>query len=505
MYKIGELSALCHIPVKTLRYYADIGLLVPDEIDRFTGYRYYSAEQLYACHRIAALKALGFSLDEIRTYRDAGQGDSLLAVIGAKARELEARQAQIALQLRELETMKENITNQKALYPVALREAAPIRVAELRKVYPTAADAETALAALLRSLPRRAVGPRRLLVHHETAYKTADLDLSVCVELTETVPACGDYTVRTLAPAHRLATLVCPRDEAERGLTRLLEYIGDHGYITVGSIYETRHADGPLELAVPVEPATVLTVDAEPLPFENDPAVIGRWELLDILPSAEQFCDGHPKCEGPLENDELYFLPGGEGYWIWGGWTRGILYQRFRGRCLACPYTLRRVGERTLLFVEMHHLRDGHALTTRACWVYAQTTATAYTKADIAIRDNTDLPALPDPSVTGRWVVRDFYPTYSPDAFDPAVQNRPQDSLFLRALDFAGDNTCVMVTEKGESRFPYTRGILLSPRSGTASAYETRELDGKEYLFLEWKSGDYVWGRGRVNMYVLTR
>ncbi len=34
MYKIGELSRLCLIPVKTLRYYDNEGLLVADEIDR---------------------------------------------------------------------------------------------------------------------------------------------------------------------------------------------------------------------------------------------------------------------------------------------------------------------------------------------------------------------------------------------------------------------------------------------------------------------------------------
>lgn len=66
MYKIGELSKLCRIPVKTLRYYDSEGLLVPDNIDRFTGYRYYSAAKLAECNRIIALKELGFTLDEIR-------------------------------------------------------------------------------------------------------------------------------------------------------------------------------------------------------------------------------------------------------------------------------------------------------------------------------------------------------------------------------------------------------------------------------------------------------
>ncbi len=43
MYKIGELSKLSQIPVKTLRFYDAEGILVPDEIDEFTGYRYYGA------------------------------------------------------------------------------------------------------------------------------------------------------------------------------------------------------------------------------------------------------------------------------------------------------------------------------------------------------------------------------------------------------------------------------------------------------------------------------
>lgn len=39
MYRIGELSKLCNISVKALRYYDAQGLLIPDKIDKFTGYR----------------------------------------------------------------------------------------------------------------------------------------------------------------------------------------------------------------------------------------------------------------------------------------------------------------------------------------------------------------------------------------------------------------------------------------------------------------------------------
>ena len=66
MYKIGELSKLSKIPVKTLRYYDSEGILTPDYIDDFTGYRYYDAAKLSDCYRIIALKELGFSLNEIK-------------------------------------------------------------------------------------------------------------------------------------------------------------------------------------------------------------------------------------------------------------------------------------------------------------------------------------------------------------------------------------------------------------------------------------------------------
>ena len=66
MLKIGEFSRLARVSVKTLRYYADLGLLKPAYVDRYSGYRYYSLEQLPRLNRILALKELGFSLVQNR-------------------------------------------------------------------------------------------------------------------------------------------------------------------------------------------------------------------------------------------------------------------------------------------------------------------------------------------------------------------------------------------------------------------------------------------------------
>lgn len=65
MIRIGDFSRLSQTPVSTLRYYDEVGLLKPVEVDHFTGYRYYHFDQLARLNRILALKELGFSLEEI--------------------------------------------------------------------------------------------------------------------------------------------------------------------------------------------------------------------------------------------------------------------------------------------------------------------------------------------------------------------------------------------------------------------------------------------------------
>ena len=64
--KIGEFSRLSKVTVRALRHYEEIGLLTPEIVDRWTGYRYYTVAQFQKVQNICILKSLGYSLDEIR-------------------------------------------------------------------------------------------------------------------------------------------------------------------------------------------------------------------------------------------------------------------------------------------------------------------------------------------------------------------------------------------------------------------------------------------------------
>lgn len=78
MYKIGEFSKLTNLSIRTLRYYNDIGLLIPEEVDIYTGYRYYGDNNLYQVKVIELLKNAGFTLEEIIENQDNFNDDIIL-------------------------------------------------------------------------------------------------------------------------------------------------------------------------------------------------------------------------------------------------------------------------------------------------------------------------------------------------------------------------------------------------------------------------------------------
>ena len=62
MLSIGEFSKQTNLSIRTLRYYNDIGLLIPEEIDLYTNYRYYGKRNLEEVKIIEQLKEAEFSL-----------------------------------------------------------------------------------------------------------------------------------------------------------------------------------------------------------------------------------------------------------------------------------------------------------------------------------------------------------------------------------------------------------------------------------------------------------
>ncbi|MDD4125318.1 MAG: helix-turn-helix domain-containing protein, partial [Eubacteriales bacterium] len=336
MYKIGELSKLCRLPVKTLRYYDSVGLLVPDKIDRFTGYRYYSAAQLADCNRIVALKELGFSLDEIRRHLSADSADGVVSLLDAKAEELKSLLFTTESQIKRLEAVIQIITEgEKKMFDIIIRSADSLRVAYARQIFKTKTDAFCKIKEMRNGLPKHITGARSLIINYETEYRESDFDLAVCVELNARLPHGCVYEDRTVTIPGEAASLVCREEDIDAAYRSMSKQLDEQNAQIVGAFYEFYHDDGTVELKVPVycpSAADSLKDDNSELSFVNDEEALGKWKLLDIVPSEEQFLYGHEKCKHSGWLDELYFLENGEKYWALGGWTKGFLITESRHR-----------------------------------------------------------------------------------------------------------------------------------------------------------------------------
>ena len=66
LLKIGEVADFFQISVKAVRIYEKKGIITPAYVDPESGYRYYTPDQLHQLGALLELKALGFSLDEIK-------------------------------------------------------------------------------------------------------------------------------------------------------------------------------------------------------------------------------------------------------------------------------------------------------------------------------------------------------------------------------------------------------------------------------------------------------
>ncbi len=67
---IGEIADFFGISRKAIRLYEKKGIIKPVKVDPTNNYRYYSAEQVQQLNALLELKALGFSLDEIKKIID---------------------------------------------------------------------------------------------------------------------------------------------------------------------------------------------------------------------------------------------------------------------------------------------------------------------------------------------------------------------------------------------------------------------------------------------------
>ena len=267
--KIGEFSQLMQITVKTLRFYEQKGLLMPDEVDEWTGYRYYSIRQMQKLKSIRDLQQLGFSLDEIKDlYEDESH------VPGADQLAEKLRQTELALRqlvarrdsLLELQNSRKQI---KTMEKISIQSLPEIIVASHREVIPNFEA--------IGPMCYEKIGPemQRLgckcpqpgycfTIEHNKEFTPINIDIEYC-EQVEEMGTDSDIIKFKRLPAVPKALCIKHTgayDKFYESFTEAFRYISEKGYKVAGH-HRTSYIDGAWNQEDPEKWVSVIQIPIE--------------------------------------------------------------------------------------------------------------------------------------------------------------------------------------------------------------------------------------------------
>ncbi|MDE6620499.1 MAG: MerR family transcriptional regulator [Lachnospiraceae bacterium] len=441
--KIGEFSKMTGMPISVLRHYDKEGLLCPDYVDHFSGYRYYSADQIRQVHKIELLKGGGLSLKEIKDILRNADDNKLI---------------------------KDILEHRESVYKDML-----VAIAEVK---------------------------RMVFEKEEKSTKAEQEKLSV-IEKNEL----GEMIIKGISlssPLNQKAFLAacCSLDEEiqQRNFQRIsgfLTYGGmDQNEIQVAAkVVKLRDEIGELH-----EDINLLFEDDEPVIGKWK--VVGEYAVKEDF-----YSDAGERRESVQGNKdrEIYFLPDGERYWIY-SWTKGYLKLDGGDQSCLCRYQIEDYQGSRYMFVEnksYEYLRGGMPTVL----VLEQIDKKRYNRREIAREDDLDIPFVNDERVLGDWKAFDFIRNkeeFAPDVnhipqerlFFKHMHFGEEGFLISVYLD---------ETISGKEIQSWTKGYVIRHYNHTACAYEIVTVDDTDYMIIEWKSGDYRWGGYDTDYYVFIR
>ncbi len=239
MFSIGEFSKVTNLPVKTLRFYHEQGVLVPTQVDSQTGYRYYAEGKIETARLIRQLRKLDFTLADIKeilsSYHD---GEDILEYF-------ERQRQTVQLKLREYRTISKTLDQiiseerearvamKAATYEVEEKTVDSMLIAGVRMTG-RYSDCGRGFAQIGKQYGRYICG-KALLLQYDDEYKEEDAEFEACLPMRQGAKqkgtGTGDVTVRELAGGRCVSLLhKGPYDELGRSYGKILAYATERGY-----------------------------------------------------------------------------------------------------------------------------------------------------------------------------------------------------------------------------------------------------------------------------------
>ena len=267
--KIGEFSQLMQVTVKTLRHYEQKGLLAPDEVDEWTGYRYYSIDQMQQLKDIRDLQRLGFSLDGIKDLFDDGSHTPTIRQMTEKIRETEAQLKELIARRNQLLDWRNARKEMKTMEKFSIQSLPEIIVASHREVILNYAA--------IGPMCVEKIGPemQRLgckcpppgycfTIEHNKEYTPTDIDIEYCEQVEEMGEDSAIIQFKRLPAVPKALCMkhIGPYERFYESFTEAFRYIEEHGLKPVGQ-HRTCYIDGAWNQEDPEKWLSVIQIPIE--------------------------------------------------------------------------------------------------------------------------------------------------------------------------------------------------------------------------------------------------
>jgi DNA-binding transcriptional MerR regulator len=221
VFKIGDFSRIARVSCRLLRYYDELGLLKPAQLERGSGYRYYSASQLPRLNRILVLKELGLSLEDIARVLDSNlSAAELRGMLLMRRNDAQRALAEEMERLRHIESRIAQIDAEGELSvdDVIMRSEPAQRFLSTRCVvasFAAALDLVRELSESVRTIKAKGMLGRLTAIAHAQEFELDRIDVEIGFVLQgDALPsqvrlASGEpLNVRELPAVERMATCV---------------------------------------------------------------------------------------------------------------------------------------------------------------------------------------------------------------------------------------------------------------------------------------------------------
>lgn len=248
--KIGVFSKMMQLTVKTLRHYEQKGLLLPSEVDKWTGYRYYSIEQMQRLNTIRHLQRLGFTLNEIKELCEEDEQSPSIEQLKEKIEETEHQIKMLTERRSQLHQLVNTQKRIKTMEKFSIESLPEIIVASHRTTI-SGYDA-------LGTLCVETIGPEMqhlgckcsypgycFTIDHNKEYSASNIDIEYCEQVEEMTTESEIIKFKRLEAVPKALCMkhIGPYERFYESFTEAFAYMEKHGYKIAGQV-RTSYIDG---------------------------------------------------------------------------------------------------------------------------------------------------------------------------------------------------------------------------------------------------------------------